>query len=307
MDAIIQQLALVSESKLVGNGDLMRVAAAIQKQASRDLAPTWNISATVDAFEKLEDVPLGYWPMIVKDNIGVAALGIHKDDDRQPFALISSSPELDRWSLTASHEALEMLVDPYGDRLVAGVSPMKGQGRVSFLVEVCDPSEAPAFAYTCNGIRVSDFYTPRYFDPVPAPKVRYSFTDKIESPRQVLRGGYLSWVDSVTSEWWQEIWFEGPKPTFRNLGKLDSKSGSLRSQIDRLTEGQSMKVLSAGQASLTSAGLTAAMITSQSTKSRESTTSKARMWRTQIESLVGTAQQKGAITKNPQRRRRVGD
>src|SRR5712672_4285465 len=104
MDAIIQQLAVVSESKLVGIGDVMRVAAALQKQASRDLAPIWNISATVDAFEKLEDVPIGYWPMIVKDNIGVSgAAGVHTDNDRQPFALISSAPELDTWSLTASH------------------------------------------------------------------------------------------------------------------------------------------------------------------------------------------------------------
>jgi hypothetical protein len=125
MDAIIQQLALVSESKLVEMGDLMRVAAALQKQASRDLAPIWNISATVDAFEKLDDVPLGYWPMIVKDNIGFDAAGIHLDNDRQPFALISSSSEPDVWSLTTSHETLEMLVDPFGDRLIAGFS----QGR----------------------------------------------------------------------------------------------------------------------------------------------------------------------------------
>ena len=98
MDTIIQQLALVSESKLVGIGDVMRVAAALQKQASRDLAPIWNISATVDAFEKLEDVPIGYWPMIVKDDIGFSgAAGIHLDKDRQPFALITSAlrPGLD--------------------------------------------------------------------------------------------------------------------------------------------------------------------------------------------------------------------
>ena len=35
--------------------DLMRVSAALQKQASRDLAPIWEISATVDAFASLED------------------------------------------------------------------------------------------------------------------------------------------------------------------------------------------------------------------------------------------------------------
>ena len=47
-----------------------------------------------------------------------------------PFALISSSTDLDTWSLTASHEALEMLVDPSGDRQItsdkcAGLVPSK--------------------------------------------------------------------------------------------------------------------------------------------------------------------------------------
>ena len=59
-----------------------------------------------------------------------------------------------------------MLADPFGNRLVAGDGPNPARpGRVEFLVEVCDPCEAPALGYTVNGIRVSDFYTPEYFSP----------------------------------------------------------------------------------------------------------------------------------------------
>lgn len=189
MAAILQQMALVSESEDVLMGDVMKVAAALQKQASRDVAPIWDSSATVDAFETLEDVPIGYWPMIVKDDIGYNAAGIHLDKDNQPFALISASSVPDRWSLTASHEMCEMLIDPFGNRLVAGDSPKRGQSRVSFLVEICDPSEDAKFGYSSNGILVSDFYTPKYFDPLASPGVRYSFTGAITKPRQVLRGG----------------------------------------------------------------------------------------------------------------------
>jgi len=281
MVAIIQQLALVSESKLVGIGDVMRVSAALQKQASRDLAPIWNISATVDAFEKLEDVPIGYWPMIVKDDIGFpGAAGIHLDKDRQPYALITSSSDLDGWSLTASHECLEMLVDSFGDRLIAGDSPKEGQGRVSFLVEVSDPSEATEFAYTVNGILVSDFYTPRFFDPMQSPGVRYSFTGAITEPRQVLRGGYLSWLDSTTGHWWQEIWFDTSQPQFRDIGPLDASQGSLRSQIDRITSDATAQAVSASRSTAGAAGLTAAVV-------NKSATSKAAMWRAEIDSLVG--------------------
>src|SRR5215510_3530129 len=156
MASLLRQLALVSESEQAKTKDLLRVAAALQKQASRDLAPIWDVSATVDAFETLEDVPLGYWPMIIRDDIGFdGAAGIHLDKDNQPFALITSSSDLDTWSLTASHEELEMLVDPFGNRLMAGDSPKPDQDRVEFLVEVSDPSEAAEFAYTVNGILVS--------------------------------------------------------------------------------------------------------------------------------------------------------
>jgi hypothetical protein len=300
MDTIIQHLALVSESKLVGLGDLMKVAAALQKQASRDLAPTWNISATVDAFERLEDVPLGYWPMIVKDDIGFSgAAGIHLDRDRQPFALISSSSQLDEWSLTAAHESLEMLVDPFGDRLIAGDSPKQGQGRVSFLVEVSDPSEAAQFAYTVNSILVSDFYTPRYFDPVVSQGVRYSFTGAITEPRQVLAGGYLSWVDSTTGHWWQETMFDGSGPKFRDIGPLDAQNGSLRSQIDRITSVETAKATAPGRTVAGAAGLTAAMV-------RPSTTSKAAMWRSQIDGIVGQMHpQQATQTAQVRRPRRV--
>jgi len=100
-------------------------------------------------------------------------------------------------------------VDPFGDRLVAGTSPKPRQGRVEFLVEVCDPSEDPAYSYTVNGIVVSDFYTPAFFDPLGAAGARYSFAGHITGPRRILEGGYLSWHDPVSDHWWQQIWF-GP-------------------------------------------------------------------------------------------------
>jgi hypothetical protein len=279
MPALIRQLALVSESDQISKSDVMLVAAALQKQASRDLAPIWDISATVDAFDKLEDVPLGYWPMIVRDDIGMpGAGGVHEDKDGQPFALITAG-DLDTWSLTASHEACEMLVDPFGNRLVAGDSPKDDQGRVMFLVEVCDPAEAADFAYSVNGILVSDFYTPSYFDPVAAPGVRYSFTGAITEPRQVLRGGYLSWKDPVSDHWWQETWFGGDAPSFRDIGPLDQKEGNARSLIDRITNAQTAKAAARGRTNAPGAGLTAAAI-------GRSTTSRAAMWRQEIAQLL---------------------
>ncbi len=161
---LLYQVALVSEISAVSASQLLRVCAALQKQVSRDFGPIWELQATVSAFTRLEDVPLGAWPVIVRDDINTpGAAGVHEDKDGQPFALVAYDSD---WPLTASHECLEMLADPFGSRLIPGRSVKRGQDRVEYLVEVCDPCEDIANAYTVNGILLSDFYTPHYFDPV---------------------------------------------------------------------------------------------------------------------------------------------
>lgn len=227
-----RNLALVADTKKITPSQLTKVAAALQKQATRDFGPLWDIQANVSGFARLQDVPTDYWPVIVRDDIKTPdAAGVHEDKNRQPFALVQFS---DTWSLTASHETLEMLADPFGNRLVAGKSPKRAQGRVNFLVEVCDPCEDQQFAYTVNGVTVSDFYTPHFFDPVGESSVRYSYTGAVKGPRTILQGGYLSWGVPETNEWFQMIWFDAAKPVFRSLGVL-SGTGSLRATIDRLT------------------------------------------------------------------------
>jgi hypothetical protein len=281
MSVLTRQVALVSESAQIPRGDVLKVSAALQKQATRDLAPIWEISATVDPFDTLEDVPPGYWPIIVKDDIEQSgADGVHEDKDGQPFALVTAG-DLDKWSLTASHEAIEMLVDPFGNRLVGGDSPMDGQGRVSFLVEPCDPSEASDFGYSVNGILVSDFYTPHFFDPVAAAGTRYSFTGAITEPRQVLKGGYLSWKDPVSDHWWQEIFFDGDAPSFRDIGPIDQKAtGNVRAAIDRITSQDTVKAIARGRREAKAAGLTSAVVATSSS-------AKAVAWRKQIAQILG--------------------
>jgi hypothetical protein len=225
-------VGLVSESASISASALNRTAAALQKQVTRDYTPIWKVIATVSAFSTLDDLPNGYWPVIVMDDIHTSgAAGVHQDKNGQPYALVQSGAS---WSLTASHETLEMLTDPFGNRLVSGHSPKRGQGRVEFLVEVCDPSEDASYAYTANGVTVSDFITPAFYDPVTSPTVRYSFTGAIKAPRTILKGGYMSWHDPISDHWWQQVWF-GAKATFRDLGVLGKLEGSLRATIDHLT------------------------------------------------------------------------
>ena len=231
---LLRQVALVSQSASVTFRELARVSAALQKQIARDYGPIWEIHATVDSFDALEDVPLGYWPIIIRDDVGqkYSAAGIHLDNNGQPYSLVQSSKT---WPQTCSHEVLEMLADPFGDRVIAGHAPKEASkhGRVEFLVEVCDPSES--FGYTVNDIKVSDFYTPAFFDPIPAAGVRYSFTGAIKRPREVLKGGYISWHNTVDNHWYQLQWFDARKKVV-DVGVFEASSKSTREWIDERTQ-----------------------------------------------------------------------
>src|SRR5204863_5404233 len=75
---MLLHIAVVSLTTEVSLAQLAPVSAAIQKQISRDFGPLWNVEATIDAFEKLEDVPLGYWHVLLQDELPSGAAGLHK-------------------------------------------------------------------------------------------------------------------------------------------------------------------------------------------------------------------------------------
>ena len=195
----------------------------------------------------------------------------------------SRPPANHEWSLTANHEMREMLVDPCGDRQTTGDSPQPQQGRVSFLVEVCDPCEAADFAYSVNSVLVSDFYTPNYFDPVTASGVRYSYTGAITKPGQVLRGGYLSWKDATSGHWWQETWFDGGQPTVRDIGPANARAGSIRAFIDRMSGQYTINAIARGRVNAVRAGMT-------ETQAQRSMGANATMWHEQINTILGRSQ-----------------
>lgn len=212
--------------------EVTRVSAAIQKQVLRDFAPIWGVQATVDYFASLEDVPVGTWPLIIVES--APGPGVHVDRNGQPVAWVEHGLT---WSLAASHEALEMLADPHGTRLVAGDAPTATSDRVEFLVEVCDPCQDAASAYSVNNVLVSDFYTPAYFEPLFTGGSKYSFTGALREPRDVLPGGYLTWRSLTTGDW-SQLHNDGGAIAVKNLGRIASGATGFRSAVDTHTGGK---------------------------------------------------------------------
>jgi hypothetical protein len=245
-------VALVSLTSDVSPRRLMQAAAAVQKQITRDFTPFWGLRATVNAFDDLRSVPSDYHPVVLfgdpdelmgRLDFAISAeytaqliddferdrlSGLHLNAfTRQPFALVAAS---DVWSVTLSHEVLEMIADPFGNRLVAAAHPLDPQMRVKYLLEVCDPCQA--MWYPVNGVPVSDFFTPRYFDPVGVDRSRYSFTGALERPLQILDGGYLSWIDPQDSGLYQLAAGEREAVRLADLAQLARSTAPLRTVVD---------------------------------------------------------------------------
>jgi len=217
---------------------MQAVAAALTIQVTRDLPQFWNVQATVTYEPNASKIPPGVWPVFLVKSLPPGEGGFHLDQHNQPYAKVIASPTSDEWTIDASHETLEMLVDPNGNRLQPSTSIqiengkiVDGTGQFAYLVEACDPCEADNFAYPIQGVAVSDFLTPHFYEPVVTPGTRYSFTGAIKAPRQILPGGYISWVNQQSNEMQQLLWVDPTKaPQIVNLGP--ASGASLREWVD---------------------------------------------------------------------------
>ena len=221
----IPHIAVVNQSAKVSPGDHMSAVAAVQIQVTRDFFPAWGVNATVNPYGKVEDVPVGSLVVFMRDDIATpGAEGIHEDDNGNPMALVQCD---DGWTLTLSHEILEMLGDPDGNTTIKAKSLKRGQGIVSFLKEASDPCEHPKYGYLINGVMVSDFVLLTYW--TGSGKGKYSFTGAIKKPLTLGDGGYQSWEDGQ-GIWWQQQNFNGSKIV--RLGPM-TNDRSKRSQVNR--------------------------------------------------------------------------
>jgi len=233
------QVGLTDRTKSIDPQLLQSAAAALNIQVMRDLPQFWNVRATVRYLPDPKSIPVGVWPVFLTAKLPPDEGGVHLDKKNQPYALVIATAQGAEWTIDASHEILEMLVDPSGNRLqtsrsikIVGKGVQDNAGEFEYIVEVCDPCEADQYAYSIQGIAVSDFITPHFYDPVATDGTRYSFGGNITRPRQILPGGYISFANP-DSDRVQQILFLKSKPILRALGPASGPS--LRMYVDSKT------------------------------------------------------------------------
>lgn len=174
---------------------LKRYRDALQNQVDNHLAPAWNVRADISVLDAGADIPPDTLPLNIVNSLPGRA-GVHTNYQGQPSAEAVNGDQL---SITLSHELLEFLVDPSGTRVIQApdLDRYSGGQQVSYLVEVCDP--CAVYSYDIDGVPVSDFVLPSFYDPNATGKV--DFAGFMARPLTVPLGGYISWLDPDDYRW----------------------------------------------------------------------------------------------------------
>lgn len=190
----MEKFAIISQ---VSETDLPRekldnLAMALNIQAQSHLLPIHGVTAT---FDIRNDAPKGYIPFYIQYNIDSDSQeGYHWVDDLGlPYVRVKFNKDFDQFTLTCSHEGMETITNPqikkFGQTTDFTLLNKKG---VEFF-EICDICQSKETAYRINGIMVSNFVSPNYYDVTTSKNIKYDFLGLVKGPGEILEGGYKSW------------------------------------------------------------------------------------------------------------------
>jgi hypothetical protein len=190
--------ALINQSteKTLTDDVLTTIARTVSTQVAKDYCPAWQTAPSVMYVVASEaQAAKGDCVVALLDNADQAgALGYHDTTPQgRPYARIFVATIMSNQgtlttgpnsvSVCVSHEVLEALGDPYCN----GYSD-NSDGSTQFCQELCDPVESSA--YVIDGVSVSDFLLPCWFDP----SDKTGPWDKLgvlEGPMTVAQDGYV--------------------------------------------------------------------------------------------------------------------
>lgn len=162
------------------------------------------------------------------------ALGWH-DMDRYGVAhgIVYTDYYDEPWTVTLSHEVLEIVLNPHVNRLCMAKHPTKSH-NVYYWYEACDPVQAQT--YKLFGVEVSDYVLPMYFTPAEEPGMLLSYTGIHPDLKSfgVAPGGYAGFYDPVLGH--DDAYFNATDPELEAKARkmYSMKRGRHGSRIARM-------------------------------------------------------------------------
>jgi hypothetical protein len=157
----------------VTDEELQTVIRAINRQLHEDFCPYWGFGATLRLEGRSAAQPDQAQPADMRGDAVIylwnqtdvpGAIGYHAANGGGiPFGFVFTEVARsigEHWSVTLSHEALELVGDPETNLLVIGPHPAENRD-VFHWFEMCDAVQAEK--YEIDGVMVSNFLLPLYF------------------------------------------------------------------------------------------------------------------------------------------------
>lgn len=201
----------------ISDQEVQRVIRAINRQINEDFEPYWSFGAKLrlegnasnkpnmqSASDMRGDAILYLWD---KTNLKGAA-GYHKTNNKGipcGYVFVELSGELQEdWSITLSHEALELIGDPQVNLMVQGPNPHGTKKQVFHFYEMCDAVQDEW--YEIDGVKVSNFVLPLYFTAGEESSGRNDFLGREYRGKKLKSfginpGGYISYFNPATGKW----------------------------------------------------------------------------------------------------------
>jgi len=174
-------------NNLVSDQEAQDAIRAVNRQIFEDYQPVWGhgrrLFLHAPTFSPADEATLAEDPVrgesvlyLVVEGTLEGALGYHSlNAGGIPFGFVFTE-DVDEWTTTLSHEALELITDPTANLFVPGPDPRDPTNQdkvVLHTYESCDAVERAG--YEIDGIRVSNFVTPTYFTVGDEPGTRNDF------------------------------------------------------------------------------------------------------------------------------------
>src|SRR5580704_14923976 len=222
------QISIINASTVLTDTEIRPVVNALQQQVTNDFRPAWGTDAVLKIIPQGTQPPAGTWWLTVLDDSDQAgALGYHDlTPDGLPIGKVFAGTDLkygSNWTVTASHELLEMLGDPNINLSVLVQTSDENAGRL-FAYEVCDACEDDSFSYKIGDVNVSDFVFPSWFEDFRAEgSTQFDQTRKINRPLLLLKGGYIGVYDISAGTGWQQLTAEKHPASMQSRGSVGTR------------------------------------------------------------------------------------
>ncbi len=228
------EFALVAQDGCVPADVLAFIAAAVNLQMQRDVAPAWGGEVwTCVALDSLNGVASSGARKVLtfKNKLELAnALGFHTENsgidyaEALPPAMPATGQPLD--GTTASHEVVETFGDPSCNAYVTGPS-----GR-RLARELADPVESDAYPIDVRigpetrQVMVSNFVFPSWFNG--AAGGPYDYLKHLDAPEAMTPGGYFEYLDGSGNS--QQV-FADARGRLTWLAKMTNPSSRVQARV----------------------------------------------------------------------------